>query len=27
MIFQGDGEKIMAEPRGESEKRLLNPSW
>ena len=27
IIFYGDGEKIMAEPRGESEKRLLNPSW
>ena len=26
-IFYGDGEKIMAEPRGESERRLLNPSW
>ena len=26
-IFYGDGAKIMAEPRGESERRLLNPSW
>lgn len=27
MIFYGDGEKIMTEPRGESERRLLTPSW
>ena len=27
IIFHDDGEKIMAEPRGESERRLLNPSW
>jgi uncharacterized oxidoreductase len=27
MIFQGGGEKIMAEPRGELENRLLRPSW
>ena len=27
MIFHGDGEKIMAESRGESERRLLTPSW
>ena len=27
MIFHGDGEKIMAESRGESESRLLTPSW
>jgi uncharacterized oxidoreductase len=27
MIFHGDGEKIMAEPRSESESRLLSPSW
>jgi len=26
-IFYGEGESIMAEPRGETEKRLLNPSW
>jgi uncharacterized oxidoreductase len=26
-IFHGDAEKIMAEPRGASETRLLNPSW
>ena len=26
-IFYGGGEKILSEPRGESEKRLLNPSW
>ncbi|HXY74008.1 MAG TPA: SDR family NAD(P)-dependent oxidoreductase [Dehalococcoidales bacterium] len=26
-IFYGDGAKIMAEPRGLSESRLLNPSW
>jgi uncharacterized oxidoreductase len=25
-IFYGDGEKIMSEPRGESERRLLKPS-
>jgi uncharacterized oxidoreductase len=27
MIFHGGGEKIMAEPRGGSERRLLTPSW
>jgi energy-coupling factor transporter ATP-binding protein EcfA2 len=27
MIFYGDGEKVMTEPRGESERRLLAPSW
>ena len=27
MIFHGDGEKIMSEPRAESENRLLTPSW
>jgi uncharacterized oxidoreductase len=27
MIFHSDGEKIMAESRGESERRLLTPSW
>jgi uncharacterized oxidoreductase len=27
IIFHGDGEKIMTEPRGESESRLLRPSW
>ena len=27
MIFHGDGENIMSEPRGESESRLLTPSW
>ncbi len=27
IIFHGDGEKILTEPRGESEKRLLEPSW
>jgi hypothetical protein len=26
-IFFGDGEKIIGEPRGESENRLLKPSW
>jgi uncharacterized oxidoreductase len=26
-IFHGDVRNIMAEPRGESEKRLLTPSW
>lgn len=26
-IFHGDGVKVMTEPRGEMEKRLLNPSW
>lgn len=26
-IFSGDGEKIMTEPRGESERRLLYPNW
>jgi uncharacterized oxidoreductase len=27
IIFHDDGENIMNEPRGESEGRLLNPSW
>jgi uncharacterized oxidoreductase len=27
IIFYGDGEKIMNEPRGESEVRLLTPRW
>jgi hypothetical protein len=27
MIFHGDGEKIMAEPRAESERHLLKASW
>ena len=27
IIFYGDGNKMMTEPRGESEKRLLTPSW
>jgi uncharacterized oxidoreductase len=27
MIFYGDGEKMLSEPRGESESRLLAPSW
>lgn len=27
LIFHGDGAKIMSEPRGESETRLLSPSW
>jgi uncharacterized oxidoreductase len=27
MIFHSDGEKVMTEPRGESERRLLTPSW
>ena len=27
MIFHGDGDNVMAEPRGESEKRLLVSSW
>jgi len=27
MIFHGDGGKILSEPRGESENRLLTPSW
>jgi uncharacterized oxidoreductase len=26
-IFHGDSRNIMAEPRGESERRLLTPSW
>ena len=26
-IFHGDGDKVMKEPRGESERSLLNPSW
>jgi uncharacterized oxidoreductase len=27
IIFYGDGEEIMNEPRGESEMRLLTPRW
>jgi len=27
MIFHGEGDKIMSESRGESESRLLTPSW
>jgi uncharacterized oxidoreductase len=27
MIFHGEGERIMSEARGESESRLLTPSW
>jgi len=27
LIFHGDGDKIMSEPRTVSENRLLNPSW
>jgi uncharacterized oxidoreductase len=27
MIFHGEGTKLMSQPRGESEVRLLNPSW
>jgi NAD(P)-dependent dehydrogenase (short-subunit alcohol dehydrogenase family) len=27
MIFHGDGEKLMSASRGESESRLLTPSW
>jgi uncharacterized oxidoreductase len=27
MIFHGDGENVITEPRGESERRLLTPSW
>lgn len=27
MIFHGDGAKILSEPRGASEGRLLKPSW
>jgi uncharacterized oxidoreductase len=27
MIFYSDGEKVMTEPRSESERRLLTPSW
>ena len=27
MIFHGDGENVMTEPRGGSERRLLTPSW
>jgi len=27
MIFDGEGEKMMSESRGESESRLLTPSW
>ncbi len=27
MIFYGDGERVMSDPRGETEYRLLNPSW
>jgi uncharacterized oxidoreductase len=26
-IFQADGQRVMTEPRGESESRLLKPSW
>jgi uncharacterized oxidoreductase len=27
IIFHGDGGKVLTEPRGESERRLLKPSW
>jgi uncharacterized oxidoreductase len=27
IIFHGDADTVMAEPRGKSEGRLLNPSW
>jgi uncharacterized oxidoreductase len=27
MIFHSDGGKVLSEPRGESENRLLTPSW
>jgi len=27
MIFHGDGKRIMSESRGESESKLLKPSW
>ena len=27
IIFHDDADSVMKEPRGESEKRLLNPSW
>ena len=27
MVFHGDGEKMMTDPRGQSESRLLTPSW
>lgn len=27
MIFHGDGATVLSEPRGESESRLLKPSW
>jgi uncharacterized oxidoreductase len=27
IIFHGDGEKILSEPRNVTENRLLNPSW
>jgi uncharacterized oxidoreductase len=27
LIFHGDGEKMLSEPRGQSESRLLAPSW
>jgi uncharacterized oxidoreductase len=27
MIFHGEGKNLMSQPRGESEMRLLNPSW
>lgn len=27
MIFYGDGEQIMSEPRGQSESHLLTPTW
>jgi uncharacterized oxidoreductase len=27
MIFHADGERVMTDPRGESERRLLKPGW
>jgi hypothetical protein len=27
IIFHGDADTVMTEPRGKSEGRLLNPSW
>ena len=27
IIFHDDAATVLTEPRGESEKRLLNPSW
>jgi uncharacterized oxidoreductase len=27
VIFHADGQRVMTEPRGESESRLLKPSW